>query len=176
MKISIITCFVALTTLVAMPFKGAAQEVGRQYNFLNVTSSAKIYGLGGVNVSLVDDDISTIDQNPCSSRQRDGRYGFAELHALSRRFQFRRSALRSFCRRTRSLGGGSNISASGSMKETTPDGAVIGRSLSQGCSFRRYLRSSPICYGVYRSQGSVQFLYRLCCGCNLTRSRLNLLC
>ncbi len=34
------------------------------YNFLNVTSSAKIYGLGGVNISLVDDDISTTDQNP----------------------------------------------------------------------------------------------------------------
>ncbi len=34
------------------------------YNFLNHTSSSHIYGLGGVNVTLVDDDISTTDQNP----------------------------------------------------------------------------------------------------------------
>ena len=30
----------------------------------DVTSSARIYGLGGVNITLVDDDISTVDQNP----------------------------------------------------------------------------------------------------------------
>ena len=42
-----------------------AQDGGSTaYNFLNVTSSAKIYGLGGVNISLVDDDINVIDQNP----------------------------------------------------------------------------------------------------------------
>lgn len=41
-----------------------AQDGATAYNFLNVTSSARIYGLGGVNISLVDDDISTIDQNP----------------------------------------------------------------------------------------------------------------
>ncbi len=41
-----------------------AQDGSTAYNFLNVTSSARIYGLGGVNITLVDDDISTIDQNP----------------------------------------------------------------------------------------------------------------
>ena len=41
-----------------------AQDGSTAYNFLNVTSSAKIYGLGGVNISLVDDDITVIDQNP----------------------------------------------------------------------------------------------------------------
>lgn len=34
------------------------------YDFLNITSSTRIYGLGGVNISLVDDDISSSDQNP----------------------------------------------------------------------------------------------------------------
>lgn len=34
------------------------------YNFLNVSSSARIFGLGGVNVSTVEDDIFTTDQNP----------------------------------------------------------------------------------------------------------------
>lgn len=42
----------------------SAQNGSTAYNFLNVTSSAKIYGLGGVNISLVDDDIMSTDQNP----------------------------------------------------------------------------------------------------------------
>ncbi|MCM1067341.1 MAG: type IX secretion system protein PorQ [Muribaculaceae bacterium] len=47
----------------ALPLR--AQEGGSTaYNFLNITSSAKIYGLGGVNISLVDDDITVTDQNP----------------------------------------------------------------------------------------------------------------
>lgn len=34
------------------------------YNYLNIPSSAHIYGLGGINISTVDDDINSIDQNP----------------------------------------------------------------------------------------------------------------
>lgn len=34
------------------------------YNFLDITSSSHIYGLGGVNISIIDDDINVIDQNP----------------------------------------------------------------------------------------------------------------
>ncbi len=41
-----------------------AQENGSAYSFLNVSGSSRIYGLGGVNVSLVDDDVMTADQNP----------------------------------------------------------------------------------------------------------------
>ena len=41
-----------------------AQDGSNAYNFLNITSSSKIYGLGGVNISLVDDELSTSDQNP----------------------------------------------------------------------------------------------------------------
>lgn len=40
------------------------QDGSTAYNFMNITSSAKIYGLGGVNISLVDDDITVVDQNP----------------------------------------------------------------------------------------------------------------
>lgn len=43
---------------------GVAQDGSTSYNFLNVTGSSRIYGLGGVNISLVDDDIYTADQNP----------------------------------------------------------------------------------------------------------------
>ncbi|MCM1454870.1 MAG: type IX secretion system protein PorQ [bacterium] len=34
------------------------------YSFLNLPSSARVYGLGGVNITTVDDDINIIDQNP----------------------------------------------------------------------------------------------------------------
>jgi hypothetical protein len=41
-----------------------AQDGSTAYSFLNVSSSSRIYGLGGVNITLVDDDINTADQNP----------------------------------------------------------------------------------------------------------------
>lgn len=41
-----------------------AQDGSTAYNFLNHTSSSRIYGLGGVNISTVEDDISITDQNP----------------------------------------------------------------------------------------------------------------
>ena len=47
-----------------VPFGVRAQDGSTAYNFLNITSSARIYGLGGVNISLVDEDVSVIDQNP----------------------------------------------------------------------------------------------------------------
>lgn len=126
MKISIITCFVALTTLAAMPFKGAAQEVGSAYNFLNVTSSAKIYGLGGVNISLVDDDISTIDQNPALlGSEMGGMVSLNYMHYLG-------GSNFAGLRYGHSAGERGAWAADikyfgyGSMKETTPDGAVIG--------------------------------------------------
>lgn len=49
----------------ALLFPSAATaDSSPAYNFLNVTSSAKIYGLGGMNISLVDNDFMTTDQNP----------------------------------------------------------------------------------------------------------------
>lgn len=48
----------------AVSARALGQDGSTAYNFLNITSSSKIYGLGGVNISLVDDDIMTTDQNP----------------------------------------------------------------------------------------------------------------
>lgn len=41
-----------------------AQDGSTAYNFLNVPSSSLIYGLGGVNITAVGEDISLIEQNP----------------------------------------------------------------------------------------------------------------
>ena len=34
------------------------------YNFLNVPSSSHVYGLGGHNLTIIDDDINLVEQNP----------------------------------------------------------------------------------------------------------------
>lgn len=53
----------ALLTIEAIT-PAMADDSSPAYNFLNVTSSARIYGLGGINITSVDDDINSIDQNP----------------------------------------------------------------------------------------------------------------
>ncbi len=41
-----------------------AEDSSPAYNFLNIPSSTHIYGLGGINISTVEDDIELSDQNP----------------------------------------------------------------------------------------------------------------
>lgn len=45
-------------------FSLVAQDGSNAYTFLNIPMSSRIYGLGGMNISLVDDDVTTIDMNP----------------------------------------------------------------------------------------------------------------
>ena len=40
----------------------ASGDGSTAYNFLNISTSSHIYGLGGVNISLIDDDINVTDQ------------------------------------------------------------------------------------------------------------------
>ncbi len=42
----------------------ASGDGSTAYNFLNISTSSHMYGLGGVNISLIDDDINVTDQNP----------------------------------------------------------------------------------------------------------------
>lgn len=55
---------VALMGAVAFGNASWAQTGSSGYNFLDITSSARIYGLGGVNISTVDDNLEVSDQNP----------------------------------------------------------------------------------------------------------------
>lgn len=59
-KILILTCL----WLTVGAASAAAQDGTAAYTLLNIPSSSKIYGLGGVNISLVDEDMSSADQNP----------------------------------------------------------------------------------------------------------------
>ncbi len=45
-------------------FCASAQDGTTAYNFLNVSPSSHVYGLGGHNISLIDDDINLVEQNP----------------------------------------------------------------------------------------------------------------
>ncbi len=54
--------FAALTLLAAVCARAA--DSSPAYNFLNVPSSAHVYGLGGINISNIDDDINSVEQNP----------------------------------------------------------------------------------------------------------------
>lgn len=59
-KYFIISLFVF--TLFSLSTK--AQDGSVAYNFLNFTSSTHIYGLGGINISTVEDNLNLADQNP----------------------------------------------------------------------------------------------------------------
>lgn len=55
-----------LTTLITLLVSASAmsQDGSVSYNFLNIPTSTHIYGLGGVNISTIEDDINITDQNP----------------------------------------------------------------------------------------------------------------
>lgn len=54
----------AIAVMISSAAKVSAADGSVAYNFLNIPMSSRIYGLGGVNISLVNDDVNTIDQNP----------------------------------------------------------------------------------------------------------------
>lgn len=57
-----------LCTALALIFLSVARSHGQDsspaYNFLNIPTSTLSYGLGGINISAIEDDINSIDQNP----------------------------------------------------------------------------------------------------------------
>lgn len=104
----------------------SAQDGSTAYNFLNVTSSAKIYGLGGMNISLVDDDITVTEQNPALlGAEMSNMVALNYMHYLG-------GSNFAGLRYGHSAGEHGAWSASvryfgyGSMKEALPDGSIIG--------------------------------------------------
>lgn len=64
MKLTSTLRLLCLPVLAAVCTDAPAQDGSSAYNWLNVTSSSRIYGLGGINISLVDDDVMSTDMNP----------------------------------------------------------------------------------------------------------------
>lgn len=66
LKKKILTRYMAAAACIAAGFfmPVAGQEGTYAYTFLTTTSSAHAYGLGGTNISIIDDDINLYEQNP----------------------------------------------------------------------------------------------------------------
>lgn len=116
----------ALTLVLAFAATAAAQDGSTAYSFLNVTSSARIYGLGGANITLVDDDITVVDQNPALlGSEMSGSIAFSYMRYLG-------GSNFAGLRYGHSIGDHGAWSASlryfgyGSMTETQPDGSIVG--------------------------------------------------
>ncbi|MDO4512164.1 MAG: type IX secretion system protein PorQ [Bacteroidales bacterium] len=56
--------YISLVVALAATIAATAQDGTTAYQFLNVSPSAHVYGLGGHNITLIDDDINLVEQNP----------------------------------------------------------------------------------------------------------------
>lgn len=104
----------------------SAQDGSNAYNFLNISSSSKIYGLGGINISLVDDELSTSDQNPALlGTEMSGQIALTYMHYVG-------GSNFAGIRYAHSAGEHGAWSAAvryfgyGSITETLPDGSIVG--------------------------------------------------
>lgn len=104
-----------------------AQDGSTAYDFLNMTSSSQVYGLGGVNVSLVGAGVASIDQNPALlGQEMDNEVALNYMHYIgSSNF-----AGLAYARKAGSYGAWAasiRYLGYGSMDETDVSGNIIGK-------------------------------------------------
>lgn len=123
----------AILLTIALPLH--AQDGSSAYSVLNVTSSSKIYGLGGVNISLVDDDITVADQNPALlGSEMNNQVALNYMHYMG-------GSNFAGLRYGHQAGGRGAWSAAvryfgyGSIKEALPDGSIVGSFSPKDLSF-----------------------------------------
>lgn len=123
---SLKTSIIAFATLTASFSGASAQENRSAYNWLDITSSSRIYGLGGMNVSIVEDEVAVTDQNPALlGGEMDGQIAFNYMRYVG-------DSNFAGARYAHSSGERGAWSASlryfgyGSIRETLPDGSVVG--------------------------------------------------
>ncbi len=54
----------ALVVSLLMPTAAPAQNTSDAYGFLDIPTSSHVFGLGGNNIAIIDDDVTLADQNP----------------------------------------------------------------------------------------------------------------
>lgn len=145
-----------LCALAGVP-AAVAQDASSAYTFLNVSSSSKIYGLGGVNISLVDDDLMSTDCNPALlGPEMTGQIGLNYMHYIG-------GSNFAGLRYAHSAGehGAWSVSVRyfgyGSMKEALPDGSIVGefspKDVAFGATYSRDI------YGRWRGGITLRGLY-----------------
>lgn len=120
-----------LTGLLALasPALGALGQAGGSsaYNFLDVSGSTRIYGLGGVNISLVDpDDVMATDQNPAllgPEMSRNIGVGYMRYVGGS---NFANAKFTHAAGNNGAWGAGIHYFGYGSVKSALPDGTITG--------------------------------------------------
>lgn len=127
--------FVAVFIAASISFLAVAQENSSAYNWLNITSSSRIYGLGGMNISIVNDEIQNIDQNPALlGPEMSGQVSVNYMHYLG-------GSNFAGARYGHSWGEHGAWAASiqyfgyGSIKEVLPDGSIVGTFAPKDVSF-----------------------------------------
>lgn len=128
--------FLISLILLVFAFAGTkAQENSNAYNFLNISSSSRIYGLGGVNITLVDDDIFSYDQNPALlGSEMSGQIGVGYMRYLGDS-NFASAAFAHSAGSHGAWGASIKYFGYGSIKETDASGAIIGNFSPQDVSF-----------------------------------------
>lgn len=105
-----------------------AQTAGSTaYNYLDISGSSKIYGLGGVNISLVDpDDVMATDQNPALAGPEMSRgLGIGYMRYVGGT-NFANAKYIGAAGQNGAWGVGIHYYGYGSVKEALPDGTIVG--------------------------------------------------
>lgn len=72
-----------LPLLLCMAFPSAAQNGRSAYDFLDIPTSSQVYGLGGANIAVIDDDVTLAEQNPALvGPEIDRQVAFSYMHYL----------------------------------------------------------------------------------------------
>ncbi|MGM9843320.1 MAG: type IX secretion system protein PorQ [Muribaculaceae bacterium] len=125
--------FFMLTLL--LPFIANAQDGSTAYNFLDVTQSAKIYGLGGVNITNVTEDITATDQNPAlMGPEMSGQVALSYMRYLGES-NFAGIVYTHSSGESAAWAAGIQYFGYGSMKETDASGMILGDFSPQDINF-----------------------------------------
>lgn len=147
----------ALFVLLCLSLVAATAQDRNAYGFLGVPSSARIYGLGGLNISTVEDNLNVADQNPALLGPEMG--GWLDVNYM-RYIGDSNFAGVSYGKAAGSHGAwkaSMQYFGYGSIDETLPDGSTVGtfspKDLSFGASYGHDLTSR------FRIGATVRLLY-----------------
>ena len=154
MKCRIITTILCGT---ALWLSAGAAETSPAYNFLNVPSSTLSYGLGGLNISTVDDDVMNIDVNPALLGPEMGRVVGVNYMRYMGSSNFAGAKFASGINERSAWGVGIQYYGYGSMKATDETGTIIGDFSPKDVAFSGYY--SHDIYGGLRGGVAVKVLY-----------------
>ena len=96
------------------------------YSWINVTSSSKIYGLGGMNITLVDDELGSSDQNPALLGQEVSGQAMVNYMHYMGGSNFAGARYAHAAGERGAWSASVNYFGYGSIKEATEDGTIVG--------------------------------------------------